>query len=759
MAAASKKQNSIVRHRRCWLGAVLLAGLLFFAVPHLLDRCFPPDLQRYQHRSLLITDRNGEWLRAYLSPDQTWRLPLQADQLPDDYLKLLINFEDRRFYQHNGIDYPAIIRAIGQNLRHGRIVSGASTLSMQTARLLMPHSRSWTGKLGELFRAWQLERRFSKTQILQMYMQLAPMGGNLEGITSAAYHYFNKPADKLSLAEAAWLVALPQSPTAYHPLRYPQRAKQARDQVLNRAFSAGLITPQQYQSAVAQAVSIRPTAFPLIAPHFSDQVKSDQVKSDQVKSDQVKSDQVKSDQVKNAQVKNNQIKAEQADKPPCVIQTSLHKPLQIALEKLLNDSLKQRHANSNLAAAIMDNQSGEYLAYVGSADFFAQARSGQIDMLQAVRSPGSALKPFVTLFAFDWLNYQPTTLIQDTPILDDLYRPNNYDGYYQGEMTLANALVRSRNVPAVRLLRAINPFRFSHHLQQQGLQLYFPANAQPNLSVALGGVGIKGAQLLKLYRTLANCGYDPNTRSALASSLSCWQITEILQQSQDQNGRLFWGKAPVAFKTGTAYGWRDQWLFAYTEQYSLVLWGGRADGKFANQRASAEDLIPLLRKVLGLLPNPPHRYLAPSYPLAIRSGRLPAHLQRVNSAAQQNQAQRAVSAATLPLAIVTPLHNSVLELPQARDLTLQISGGSAPYLWFLNDNLIEQGYPNRTLLSLNGNGSYRLVIVDANGNSVQSDFRVRILSQSAPRQPNRAKIIRADARPPHAPADSNFEKE
>ncbi|TNG95805.1 penicillin-binding protein 1C [Pasteurellaceae bacterium USgator11] len=732
----SSNKNAMFRYRRTLIITALLLFLLIFATPRLLDRCFPLDLQRYQQHSLLITDRNGEWLRWYLSPDQTWRLPLQQNQLPNDYLMLLINYEDRRFYQHSGIDYRAVMRAVGQNLTRGRIVSGASTLSMQTARLLMPHSRGWSGKFTELFRAWQLEHHFSKAQILQMYMQLAPMGGNLEGVTSAAYYYFNKPADKLSLAEAAWLVSLPQSPYYYHPLRYPQRAKQARDRVLQRALEAKLISPAQYQSAVSQAVEIQVTAFPLIAPHFSDQ--------------------------KRAQ------KRDQAHQQ-AVIKTSLHKPLQVELEKLLQRSLYNRHPNSNLAAAIMDNHSGEYLAYVGSADFFSQARSGQVDMLQAVRSPGSALKPFITLFAFDWLNYQPATLIQDTPITADSYQPTNYDGHYQGEISLATALVRSRNVPAVRLLRMINPFRFNHHLQQQGLTLYYPPNAQPNLAVALGGVGIKGSQLLQLYRTLANCAYQnsveekaaSNRSQRLATAQSCWQVSEILQQSQDQNGRIFWGKEPVAFKTGTAYGWRDQWLFAYTKQYSLVLWSGRADGKFAEQRASAEDLIPLLRNVLNLLPNPPRSYTPPSYPLVIRSGSLPTHLQRVNEQSIANpqrasgrSTQSAVSTAHLPLSINTPLHNSQLEFPQARDLSLQISGGKPPYLWFLNDNLIEQGFQTRYLLPINGNGSYRLVLVDSNGDSVQSDFRIRFVA-TPQSTPNRAKIIPTTATEPATSANAD----
>lgn len=696
----------------------LIAVLLVFALPRLLDRLFPLDLQRYQQTATVVTDRNGEWLRGYLSADQHWRLALETEQLPLDYLRLLITYEDRRFYQHGGIDYLAIARAAGQNLASGKIVSGASTLSMQTARLLMPHSRDWQGKIGELFRAWQLERHFSKAQILQIYMQLAPMGGNLEGIASASRYYFNKPADKLSLAEAAWLVSLPQSPHFYNPLRYPEQAKQARNRVLQRALAFGQITQEQYQSAVTQALEINPTPFPFLAAHFTDRLKRTQPNAP-------------------------------------LIRSSLDKSLQQGLENLLQHSLPQRHPNSNLAAAIMDNHSGEFLAYAGSADFFSVARNGQVDMLQAIRSPGSALKPFISLFAFDWLNYQPTTLIQDTPIVDDNYQPNNYDGAYQGEITLATALQRSRNVPAVRLLRAINPFRFNSHLQRHGLPLYLPPNAQPNLALALGGVGIKGTDLLQLYRTLATCSYGMKNASPLASSQSCWQVTEILQQSQDQNGRLFWGKEPVAFKTGTAYGWRDQWLFAYTRDYSMLLWGGRADGKFATQRASAEDLIPLLRKMIGLLPNPPREYRAPSYPLAIQRGKLPPRLQRIEHLASN----RTLTSKTSVLSIIAPLNNSQLALSQQQDLTLQISGGTAPYLWFLNDSLIYQGNDLRYLLSQNDNqtqqSSYRLVVIDADGNSAQSNFRLRFNQVENSKSKNRVKIIRSDSPAKSQTVDKN----
>ncbi|PIE42564.1 MAG: penicillin-binding protein 1C [Gammaproteobacteria bacterium] len=667
------------------LGLLLGYGMLRF-----LDWRYPPDLSRYHDISTVVTDRQGQLLRVYLSADQQWRLKTQFSDLPGHYLDLLINYEDRHFYDHHGIDFGAVLRAIGQNVVAGKRISGASTITMQVARLLRPKSRTWRHKIIEAFRAWQLERRLNKSDILAMYATLAPMGGNLEGITAASYRYFSKPPDKLSLSESAWLVVLPQSPNRYRVDKHPIAGQSARDKVLKRAVDNGIISGKAYHQAVAETMRLYPMDFPFLAPHIAD-------------------------------------RARRHHPDKTLIKTSLDSELQQQLSQLLARALPQRHEKSNLAAAIIDNHSGKPLAYTGSADFFSTERQGQIDMLRAVRSPGSALKPFITLYAFDWLGYQPQTTIDDTPITASDYRPGNYDGQFLGRMSLKQALLRSRNIPAVRLLKRIRPDYFVAQLRQSGLPLHLPKNARPNLSIALGGVGVRGWELAQLYRQLALCSYarqpQTNVKMPLAKQQACWQVTEILQQNGDGQGPLVFGAEPVAFKTGTAYGWRDRWLFAYTRDYTVVLWGGRADGGFAQQRSSAEALIPLLREIVGLLPNPPRYYAPPKLPYQIRTQNLPPRLRHVGTETNRRKSTAGeLSNNPNALRFVTPLNGSDIEWQDKRSIALRISGGEPPYLWLLNDQLIGQSSSRQYDLLPASEGSYQVSVIDADGNARHSHF-------------------------------------
>lgn len=714
-----------MRRLRHLFAISVIVGVLAYVALLVLDWRYPPDLTRYNDQSIVVTDRTGQWLRIYLSKDNKRRIATRVNDLPDDYLQLLINYEDGDFYRHNGVDFSAIIRATWQNLRAGETVSGASTLSMQTAKLLQPRPRTLKSKLIEAFRAWQLERRFSKDHILDMYVTLAPVGGNLEGLTAAAHYYFNKPAKQLSLAESAWLVALPQSPTR---LSVDDRAAvNARNKVLKRALDKHIIDPTRYRQAIAEPLKLTRTPFPLLAPHITARAKQQTTPTQRF-----------------------------------YRQTTLDKPLQTALLQALQAQLPLQHPKSNLAAAIMDNHSGQWRAYVGSADFFSVARHGQLDMLSAVRSPGSALKPFITLFAFDWLHYQPQTTIDDTPINGSAYRPSNYDGQYLGRITLAEALMRSRNVPAVRLLAAIKADYFADALYKNGLLLYFPSGGKANLSLALGGVGIRGKALAKLYRKLANCRFNNSqTASSLAAYTACWQVTAILQQSSDGQGRVYFGREPVAMKTGTAYGWRDRWLFAYTRDYTLVLWSGRADGQFAEQRASAEALIPLLRRVIALLPNPPQHYRASPKPDMIVGQQLPPRLRHVGESLQASQTMQTMQTMQTiqtkhaeniemvnlnatnqqnRLRIVAPLSGGVIDYREGMALNFSLRGGRPPFMYWINGDLLMQS-PNYVETYINPQpGSYHLSVIDADGQTADSHFR--LLKQSVKPPVKRAVLQR-----------------
>lgn len=675
------------------LGTTLLC-LLSYCGLLLLDKLYPPDLWRYRDLSAVVNDRHGQWLYVYLSGDDKYRLSTSHTALPDDYLKLLINYEDKDFYSHNGIDFSAIVRALGQNIVAGRTLSGASTLSMQTAKLLSPRPRTLKSKVIEAFRAWQLERRFSKAEILDMYTTLAPAGGNREGLTAAAHYYLNKPLGKISLAEAAWLVALPQSPKRLS--HDAAAAVAARNKVLKRAVDKQIISTERYRQASNEPLTITPTPFPRLAPHLSNYSRN--------------------------KFNNNKLgDSGSRQKIPSWLDASLQRGLQ----QVLSANLPLQQQNANLVGGILANANGEWLAYAGSADFFAAARQGQVDMLTAVRSPGSTLKPFITLFAFDWLNYQPQTSIDDTPIVG-AYSPTNYDSNYQGTITLAQALRRSRNVPAVRLLHKIKPDYFVNKLEKHGVKMFFPANGRANLSVALGGVGVRGDALTKAYSQLANCTYADKSYQAdmaLADTTSCRQVSSILQQSQDGQGRVFFGSEPVAFKTGTAYGWRDRWIFAYTKDYTIVLWSGRADGQFAERRASAETLIPLLRQVVGLLPNPPQSYRAFSLP-TIANARLPRRLQHVG-VGRKNTPLLPPTKQYNGFAVVSPLPNSLVDLHRQPLLSLEVQNGKPPFIYLLNDSIIAQTADRRLSLQAQRGGSYHLLVVDADGNTAESRFSVQ----------------------------------
>lgn len=715
------RQTRYNTYHRVKKGAIIAVLLVAFAYVALLvlDAMYPPNLARYHDSSTIVGDRNGRWLRVYLSSDDKRRIHTPHVDLPDDYLRLLINYEDRDFYRHNGIDVSAIIRAIGQNIAARKTVSGASTLTMQTAKLLNPKPRTLGNKIIETFRAWQLERRLSKAHILDIYATLAPAGGNREGLSAAAYYYLNKPVDKLSLGESAWLVALPQSPARLS--NDTTAAIRARNKVLKRALDNAVIDKKRYQQAIAEPLAISQYPFPLLAPHISNQAKWQHEKRQSKKLPATTT----------VDTKNHH----------SILLTSIDKPLQRGVEQTLAQQLRTQHKNANLAAAIIDNHSGQWLAYAGTAAFFDKQRQGQVDMLSAVRSPGSALKPFISLFAFDWLNYHPQTTIDDTPI-QAAYQPNNYDGRYHGRITLSQALSRSRNVPAVRLLQRIKPDYFAQALIQRGVTLSFPHGAQPNLSLALGGVGIRGRALAQLYRQLANCSYTNakdspplNTpKTALAEQRHCQQVSHILRDSQDGQGRVFFGREPVAFKTGTAYGWRDRWVFAYTTDYTIVLWNGRADGQFAEKRASAEALIPVLRDIIALLPNSPQRNTTPTLnDQGIANQHLPPRLRHVGASARSNMQVDNAQTSVSPNAfsITAPLPNSVIDYRPNMRLSFHIQGGQPPYIYLLNDDIFaqspatSQAYPNPVA------GHYHLIVIDANGNSTESRFRLQ-----APAQPN-----------------------
>ncbi len=390
------------------------------------------------------------------------------------YLKLLLAYEDRRFRIHAGVDPLALGRAAFQLLTRGHIVSGGSTITMQLARLMEPRrERSVYAKLRQMVRALEIERQMSKDQILDLYLAMAPFGGNLEGIRAASIAYFGKEPKRLSLAESALLVALPQSPETRRLDRYPDAARAARDRVLDRMVEDGIESPQE-DAAGAKAVPVprlrKP--MPILAPHSADQAM--------------------------ASVK---------DTP--VIALTLDAGLQKVLEALARDRAVALGPNISVAIIAVDNASGDVLARVGSPDYFDDRRAGQVDMTRAVRSPGSTLKPFIYGLAFEDGFVHPESLIDDRPIRFGSYAPENFDMTFQGTVPVRKALQMSLNVPAVALLDRVGASRLSARLKQAGANLVLPKDEAPGLAMGLGGVGITLQDLVQLYCGLARLG---NTR-------------------------------------------------------------------------------------------------------------------------------------------------------------------------------------------------------------------------------------------------------
>jgi len=680
--------------------AVLLGGALAW-----LDRADPPDLGRVERASVAVLDREGAILRAFETADGAWRLPTTVEDVDPRYLLLLKAYEDRRFDEHGGVDVVALLRAGGQWISHGRIVSGASTLTMQAARLLEPEPRSIGAKLNQIFRALQLEERLDKTRILGIYLTLAPFGGNLEGVRAASLAYFGKEPRHLTLGEAALLVALPQSPERLRPDRHPEAARAARVKVLERLRDHGVISASEAEEAMAEPLPQARLAFPFRAPHLA-----------------------------------QELAAKAA--PGGVISTTLDGRLQRALETLARREAERFDDGADLAVVVVENRSRAVLAYLGSADFFG--RSGQIDLARAKRSPGSALKPFIYGFAFDDRAIHPASMIDDEPIRFGDYAPRNFDREFQGTVSARVALQQSLNVPAVQLLDRVGPVRFVADLRAAGAGIGFHRLVgTPSLPVALGGLGIDLADLTMLYASFPNggsagpLGLTPASGGAqvrLMGPAAAWYVTDILRGSPLPPGfaqALGLKRArDVAFKTGTSYGFRDAWAVGFSPDYTVGVWVGRADGSPRPGHIGRNTSTPVLLKVFDLLPPDSREFGSPPADAVVASSStdLPPSLRHFM---RESQAPTR-SAGIEPPRILFPPDGAVVEWrgeDQARGgLPLKAEGGVKPLAWVVNGApLAATSLAGNGLWQPDGEGFARIAVVDAQGRS--AEVRVRVVTE------------------------------
>ena len=552
-----------------WLAA---AVVILVASIVLADRLCPLPLHEVTPARVVVAE-DGSPLWRFADSEGIWRYPVTIEEVSPRYLEALIQYEDRWFWDHPGVNPFSIVRAGWQDLTAGRVVSGGSTITMQVARLLDPHSRTFSGKVRQLWRAFQLEWHLSKRDILTLYLNRAPFGGTLQGIGAASWAYLGKPPAQLSYADAALLAVLPQAPSRLRPDRWPQRAQKARNKVLDRMLTQQVWPANVVNEAKEEAVWLFPRQMPQLAPLFS-----------------------------------RQMLARSRDEK---VVTTLDAGLQRQLEELAMSWKSRLPPRSSLAMVVVDNRDMKVRGWVGSADIADDSRFGHVDMVTAIRSPGSVLKPFLYGMALDNALIHPASLLQDVPRKVGDYRPGNFDSGFHGPVSMSEALVRSLNLPAVQVLDAYGPKQFAARLRNAGLPLILPAGAEPNLSLILGGAGARLADITAAYSALARHGKvgklrmlarDPLVERPLLSPGSAWIIRRILAgEAQPLPDDSLTQVVPLAWKTGTSYGYRDAWAIGVNARYSIGIWTGRPDGTPVAGQFGFASAIPLLNQVSNLL--------------------------------------------------------------------------------------------------------------------------------------------------------------
>ncbi len=688
-------------------GAFGLAGLAFslfyYIGPRLIDDPVPDPAAIA--RSIEVLDRDDRLLRAYAAADGRWRLSVSAEEVDPKFLSMLLAYEDRRFFEHGGVDFRALGRAAWQTVRSGRIVSGGSTLTMQVARLIeCGGQRSLAGKIHQILCAWKIERRLTKQQILALYLLKAPYGGNIEGVRAATLAYFGKEPKRLTPAQAALLVALPQSPEHRRPDRHSARAREARGRVLARMVSAGVIGEGEAQAAARERVPDRRRAFPMLAAHVAD-------------------------------------RAIAGDRASGRHRLTIDAGLQARLEDLVRMRAARLGDRRSVAIVVADHASGEVLASVGSPGYLDEARRGAIDMTRAVRSPGSTLKPLIYGLGFEEGLAAPQSLIEDRPTTISGYAPTNFDHDFRGTVTVRDALALSLNVPAVAMLDAVGPARLMERMRVAGMDPQLPESEMPGLAIGLGGVGVTLHDLAALYCAIARGGeavrlHESKDRRIadgpdaprplpggghVLSPLASWYVGDILAGAPPPISTI---GGRIAFKTGTSYGYRDAWAVGYDGSTVIAVWTGRADGAAiagaTGYLAAAPilfDAFARLGRTLAALPG------APANALQAASADLPVPLRTVRI--PQGHAEGG------KIAISFPPEGALLDLEtvgaqRLGGVMLKARRGKPPFYWYSNGALVGIAPSRRSIVwKPDGAGFSTVSVVDSAGNSARIRVEVR----------------------------------
>lgn len=639
--------------------------------------------------SVEVLARDGRLLRAFTVSGDRWRMAVGLDGVDAGYLAMLVAYEDKRFYRHHGVDPVALLRAAGQAALHGGVVSGGSTLTMQVARLLEDSGTGqWLGKLRQIRLALALERHLTKDQILALYLIQAPYGGNIEGVRAATLGYFGKEPRRLTTAEAALLVALPQSPEARRPDRHAAVATIARDRVLQRLQVQGFLTTEPANSAETEPVAATRRSVPALAPHLAERVRAE-------------------DPLTQRHL------------------LTIDATLQAQLERLAQDAVAARGDRLSVAMVVADHRTGEILASVGSAAYQGDQRQGYVDMTRAIRSPGSTLKPLIYALAFDEGLAHPETLIEDAPVAFGSYRPQNFDKSFHGTIRLRQALQLSLNIPVVLLLDALGPARLIAAMEQAGVTPVIPGG-QPGLAVALGGVGVSLEDLVQLYAALAEGGRavalhvdgeTPPLTGRMVSDVAAWQVGDILQGLPPPAGSP---ANRLAYKTGTSYGHRDAWAVGYDGRHVIGIWMGRPDGTPVPGAFGGDLAAPILFEAFARL-KPALESLPPPPPatLIVSTAALPLPLQHFRP-------RNAVFAAAPDAPMLAfPPDGAAVELA-GRPLRVKVSDGTPPFTWMADGiPLVLRSRLREESLPLSGPGFVTLSVIDAQGRSARASVTLQ----------------------------------
>ncbi|MGR3435127.1 MAG: penicillin-binding protein 1C [Shimia sp.] len=615
---------------------------------------------------------DGTLLRAYTVEDGLWRLGVSAAEVDPDFVAALIAYEDKRFAHHSGVDPRAALRAAWQALRAGRVVSGGSTLSMQVARLLEDGGTGrWAGKARQVRVALALERRVGKGGVLDLYLHHAPYGGNLEGVRAASLAWFGRDPARLTPAQIALLVALPQAPEARRPDRHPEAAARAVSRVMDRLVAAGVMAEEAVPAPVPRTMR----GMPMRAPHMADRWRGTGAA------------------------------------------LTLDPRLQAAVEGVAARAALRMGRGRSVAILVAEHGDGAVRAAVGSAGYGA-AREGFVDMTRAVRSPGSTLKPLVHAMAFDAGLAHPETILPDRPHDFGGWRPANFDGAFRGEVTARAALRDSLNVPVVHLADAIGPARLMAAMRASGMAPEL--DSAPGLAVALGGVGVRLEGLVRLYGMLARGGAEmpyhvavgaaPDVRGPrVVGAAAAWHVLDTLREVPPPPG---YAAGRIAYKTGTSYGHRDAWAIGVDGRWVVGVWTGRPDGTPVPGAFGAAEAAPLLFDVFGSVEHVP---LPPPPPEAITVGAadLPRHLRRFGP----------TEAARPSLTLAFPPDGAILEGTAA--LPVRVGDGVAPFTWLADGAPVAAGPRRDAVLPVAGPGFVTVTVLDATGASGRA--RVRIL--------------------------------